>query len=303
MVRTSDRSGANSSPLVSVVVASYNQSQFIQETIDSILNQDYPALELIVVDDGSTDGTAEILQGYASDRRVKVIYQENSGQTVAKNRGCKEASGKYIAFCDSDDYWLPGKLTDQVACAEADGNIAVVYGESAWINERGETIPRYRTPRHSGRITAQLLFENFVTFPTVMVRRDVFEEVGGFDEQLTMSIDYDLWLRISVGHDFLYVPKDYACYRIWGGQMSRRMDERLENAIKLLERFHQDNPRAVSWLVKRKAEAYTYVTRALWRARNRRWREAWSDYWQAARIYPASKRLLKGVVNLALRRV
>ncbi|HPF70043.1 MAG TPA: glycosyltransferase family A protein, partial [Candidatus Krumholzibacteria bacterium] len=102
-----------STPLVSVVCASYNMGQYVGEAVDSVLAQDYPALEMIVVDDGSTDDTQQRLARFAGDARVKVIRQENQGQTVAKNRGLKEATGDLIGFCDADNRWMPGKLARQ----------------------------------------------------------------------------------------------------------------------------------------------------------------------------------------------
>ncbi|MFO7653430.1 MAG: glycosyltransferase [Candidatus Krumholzibacteriia bacterium] len=288
---------------MTVVIATYNQGRYVGMAIRSILDQDYPCLELIVVDDGSTDETPAVLEEFVDDPRVRILRQPNQGQTIAKNRGCREARGKYLGFCDGDDFWLPGKLGTQVPIMEADEGIAVVYGESRWIDSEGREVPTYRAKRYSGQITAQLLIENFITFPTVLVRRSAFEDLGGFDERLTMSIDYDLWLRMSVAHGFRYIPQVFACYRIWDGQMSARVEERLRNAMALLERFHEANPDAVSGMVRRRARAYTLTTRGLWLARSGRSREAYRDLLRAVILWPASKRTWKGLTKLGLRRV
>lgn len=186
--------------LVSVVTATYNMSRYLAETLDSILAQDYPQLESIVIDDGSTDDTFRVLERYAADPRVRVVRQANAGQTVAKNRGIAEARGEFIAFCDADDTWRRDKLSLQVP-RFADPRVAVVYADIECVDGEGRLLPYYDIRHYEGRVTAPMLIDNFVAFPTAVVRGSVLRGLGGFDESLTMSIDYDLWLRISVDHE------------------------------------------------------------------------------------------------------
>ncbi|MFO7609550.1 MAG: glycosyltransferase [Candidatus Krumholzibacteriia bacterium] len=290
------------SPLVSVVTASYNMGQYVAEAVDSVLAQDYPAVEVIVVDDGSTDDTQAVLARYAGDRRVTVIHQENRGQTVAKNRGLAATRGELIGFCDADNRWLPGKLARQVPILLSRPEVGVVYGDLQLIDGEGRPLPPPGTRRHSGRITGKLLIDNFVTFNTTLVRAETVRRLGGFDESLRMAIDYDLWLRISLDHEFLYLPEPLVAYRIWGGQMSHRTGERMENFFKLLEKFLREHPDAVTAAEGRHAWAHSLTTRGLWLASVGRKGEAWADYRRALGYRPGDKRLLKSIAKLALGR-
>jgi glycosyltransferase involved in cell wall biosynthesis len=287
--------------LVSVVTAAYNMGGYIAETLESVLGQDYPQVESIVVDDGSTDDTASVLEGYADNPRVSVVRQSNAGQTVAKNRGIREARGEFIAFCDADDTWRRDKLSRQLP-RFADAAVAVVYSDIECVDGQGQVLPYYDIPHYEGRVTAPLLIDNFVPFPTVVVRAAVLRAAGGFDESLTMSIDYDLWLRISVNHLFAFVPERLANYRVWEGQMSKKTGERLDNFMRLLDRFLGENPRAATRREIDRAYAHVYVTRGYWHAREGRRAEAWRDYQAALRLDPLAVRMWKRIISLGLDR-
>lgn len=286
--------------LVSVVTATYNMAGYIAETLDSILGQDYQNLESIVIDDGSTDNTKEILEPYVTSGRVRVIHQENSGQTVAKNRGIAESRGEFIAFCDADDTWRHDKLTKQVAAFDQNPDIAVVFSDINLIDAQGEPCHLPTLKRFDGRITAQLMVDNFIPFPTSIVRAKILEEKNGFDDNLSMSIDYDLWLRISVDYPIRYIPEPLANYRIWEGQMSKRTGERLENFFKLLERFLNEHPDCVTKAEKDKAWAHTLVTRGLWHAKEGRKGEALRDYRRAMKHRFFDARLWRCIIGLPL---
>lgn len=287
-------------PLVSVVIATYNMGQYVSTAIDSVLQQDYPELEVVIVDDGSTDDTPERLAQYKEDRRVRAFQQDNAGQTVAKNRGLRETRGELIGFCDADNYWLQGKLPTQVNAFAQRPDLGVVYGELKFIDGEGNDLPAPSIKRHSGRITAQLLLDNFVTFNTTLIPRQILEEVGGFDESLRMAIDYDLWLRISVRYEFLYLPQPLVAYRIWGGQMSHRTGERFDNFFRLFEKFLANYGDCVTPAEIRKGWAHTYVSRGRWRASQKQYAGALSDYFQAFRYRPHDIRLLKSMTKLVL---
>ncbi len=289
-------------PLVSVVTATYNMGRYIRETVDSILAQTHGRLELIIVDDGSTDDTPEVLAAYAGEPRVRLVRQANTGQTAAKNRGLREARGEFIGFCDADDRWLPDKLARQLPRFEGAPRLGVVYGDFDCIDGEGRPTTTPRWPCFSGRITGKLLVDNFVHFPTALVRREAVEQAGGFDESLTMAIDYDLWLRISLDWDFLHVPETVVEYRLWEGQMSHRTGERLDNAFRMMKRFLADHPGSVTPAESRYAWTYTYVTRACWHAGQGRIRAAASDYLRAARRRPWDRRLWKSLARCALGR-
>jgi glycosyltransferase involved in cell wall biosynthesis len=290
-------------PLVSVVIAAYNMGQYIREAIDSVLAQDWPAVEVVLVDDGSTDETACALDAYADEPRVTVIRQANAGQTKAKNAGLRVARGEYVGFCDADNVWLPGKLRRQVPLLQANPGAGVVYGDVALIGPAGESLPAPRVKRWGGRISGRLLADNFVTFNTTLTPRRVLEEFGGFDESLRMAIDYDLWLRVSTKYEFLYVRETLVQYRIWGGQMSHRTGERLDSYFRLLERFLERYPDSVSQADVAGAYAHTYITRGIWRAREGDRAAAWRDLLLACRRRPIDIRLWRVAASLALGRL
>ncbi len=287
--------------LVSVITATYNMAGYIGETLDSILAQDYPHIESIIVDDGSTDNTMEVLEPYLKDPRVRVVRQANAGQTVAKNRGIAEAKGEFIAFCDADDTWRNDKLSLQIPRFE-NPEVGVVFSNIICVDGEGEVIDIPPMERVGGKISGPLMIDNFIPFPTSVVRAKILEEVAGFDEKLTMSIDYDLWLRISVHHLFAYVEEPLANYRIWEGQMSKKTGERLDNFFQLLERFLLNNPDVVSQAEKDRAWAHVFVTRGGWHSREGRKKEALSDYGQAMKRHFWDQRLWRRIVTLILNR-
>jgi glycosyltransferase involved in cell wall biosynthesis len=260
-------------------------------------------LQVIVVNDGSTDDTRARLARYDDDDRVTVVHQENLGQTVAKNRGLAEARGEYIGFCDADNRWRPGKLARQIPLLQSHPQVGVVYGEIALIDGDDNPLPPLGTRRYSGRITAKLLVSNFVTFNTTLIPRRILEEMNGFDESLRMAIDYDLWLRISLDYEFLYVNEPLVDYRIWGGQMSHRTGERMENFFRLLDKFVKEHPNAVSSSEARHAWAHSYTTRGIWLAGVDRKQEAWGDFRRALKYRPHDKRLWKNMVKMMLNRI
>lgn len=288
-------------PLVSVITATYNMARYLPQTIDSILAQTHPRVEAVVVDDGSTDDTAAVLSRYAGDPRVRSFSQPNMGQTKAKNRGLREARGDFIGFCDADDVWSAGKLERQLPLF-ADPKVGVVYGGFDLIDEHGARRPGPEFPHPTGRITAPLLIDNFILFPTALARREAIEKAGGFDESLTMAIDYDLWLRISVEHEFAYLPEVTVHYRVWPGQMSKRKAERFANAFRMMRAFLERHPDAVSGPQRRAAWAHTYVSRGMWHAAEGRRREAWRDMASACRLRPWDPRLWRAAAGMVLPR-
>jgi len=182
-------------PQVSVIIPSYNRGWIIKEAVDSVLAQDYSDFELIVVDDGSTDNTSEILNSYKED--IKVLYQDNKGVSAARNRGVAASSGRFVAFLDSDDLWLAQKLTVQVEFFNKTPDALICQTEELWIRKGIRVNPKKRHKKPSGMIFEPSLELCLVSPSAVMIRRSLFDRVGGFDETLPACEDYDLWLRIS----------------------------------------------------------------------------------------------------------
>jgi glycosyltransferase involved in cell wall biosynthesis len=191
-----EKTGKN--PLISVIIPTYNRGWIIKEAIDSVLAQDYVNFELIVVDDGSTDDTHDILNSY--QKNFLVLRQNNKGVSAARNRGLAAASGRLIAFLDSDDTWLPQKLSQQVDFFQSNPDALICQTEEIWIRNNVRVNPKKRHKKPSGMIFEPSLSLCLVSPSAVMIKRNLFEEVGLFDETLPACEDYDLWLRISCRH-------------------------------------------------------------------------------------------------------
>jgi glycosyltransferase involved in cell wall biosynthesis len=182
-------------PLVTVIIPTYNRGWIVKEAIASVLDQDFSDFELIVVDDGSDDNTREILGAYANG--ITVLHQSNRGVSAARNRGISEASGQLIAFLDSDDLWLPGKLKTQVKFFEKNADAMINQTQEIWIRNGIRVNPKKRHHKFSGMIFERSLALCLVSPSAVMIRKSLFDTVGVFDERLPACEDYDLWLRIS----------------------------------------------------------------------------------------------------------
>ena len=182
-------------PLVSVIIPAYNRGWIIQEAIDSVLDQDFSDYELIVVDDGSDDNTLEILGAYG--KAITVLHQPNKGVSAARNRGIAEASGRLIAFLDSDDLWLPRKLSAQVKFFKDHPDAVINQTQERWIRSGVPLNPKKRHHKFSGMIFERSLALCLVSPSAVMIKKSLFGTVGIFDEHLPACEDYDLWLRIS----------------------------------------------------------------------------------------------------------
>jgi len=182
-------------PRVSVIIPTFNRAWAVGKAIDSVLAQDYPNVELIVVDDGSSDQTGALLSAYKG--ALLPIHQPNQGVSAARNRGVAAAAGDLIAFLDSDDYWLPGKLSEQVAFFNAHPAALICQTEEIWIRNGRRVNPRRRHQKAAGDIFIPSLALCLVSPSAVMVKKALFTEIGGFDEDLPACEDYDLWLRVS----------------------------------------------------------------------------------------------------------
>lgn len=226
-------------PTVSVVIATYNYGRYLAGAIDSVLAQTFQDFEIIVVDDGSTDDTARVIDPYMADPRVRYLRHEHLGQPRTKNAGIRAGKGRYVAFLDADDLWLPTKLEKQVRLFERDheSRVAVVYTRRGWIDESGQEFERGERIPLRGEVLAPLFHRPFICFSSSMVRRSVLEEVGLFDETTQYSIDYDLWLRIALKYHFDFVDEPLVLYRSGHANMSSRLDERVWCVQKIVHRF------------------------------------------------------------------
>ena len=253
-----------SNPLVSVVIASYNMGHYLPESVRSVLAQTYQNIEVVIIDDGSTDDTEEQLRPLMTDSRLRYIKQENQGQPKAKNNGIKAVKGEYVAFCDGDDLWAPNKLELQLPLFEGDSGIGVVYSEVSYIDVKGNALDKEQPyQRYSGKVTNELILKNFIPFGTAVVKKECFDELGLFDENLPMGIDWDLWLRFSVHFRIQYLADKTYIYRIWPGQMSSNYRGRYKNAFLIMKKFVNNNPNTLDKKIINKAWADTYTNKAL----------------------------------------
>lgn len=193
-------------PAVSVVIPTCNRWPMVREAIDSVLAQSFSAFELIVVDDGSEDGTSAGLRArYGSS--VRVLSQTRSGVAAARNRGVRYSSGEYLAFLDSDDLWLAKKLAAQAAFMEARPDAQICQTEEIWVRNGQRVNPKLRHRKPSGDIFRASLKLCLVSPSAVMITRELFERVGGFDESFPVCEDFDLWLRIAVDTPVYLIPE------------------------------------------------------------------------------------------------
>ena len=231
----------NKNPLISVVIPCYNSEKYIEDTIKSVLNQSYQNFEIIVVDDGSTDGTTAIIKKMEGmDRRIKFYKINHSGRpSVPRNFGVRKSVGNLIAFLDSDDLWSKEKLKYQTEYLAGSTEVSFVYsmshsfGDVNLFSDLYELLP---LPFRAARNREELMrIGNTITLSSVLIRKESFEKAGGFDEDPEQKLeDYDLWLRLSETSKFHFIPRIHVYYRIHGSQFSSDWEER-EERLKYLE--------------------------------------------------------------------
>lgn len=242
--------------MVSVIIPTYNRARYIREAVDSVLAQTYNNTEIIVVDDGSTDNTKEILNHYGS--KIRYIYQKNSGPSASRNKGIKQSNGEVIAFLDSDDIWLPEKLELQVKLIQQSQNIGLVSGGIYMADASGKIISDpiiKRNYENRRSFIRELMVHNIVTGggSTALIKKKCFDELGLFNEDLWIGEDWNMWLRIAKQYEVKFVEKPLVKYRIHGS-----------NLHKNLEKIKVDGKRNVSenvekWRLITRRKAYSYV--------------------------------------------
>jgi len=190
-----EKSTSGSAPTVSVIIPTYNRAWCLREAVDSAAVQDFRDFEIIVVDDGSTDETARLLEEY--NESIRALRQPRRGVSAARNAGIAAARGELIAFLDSDDIWLPGKLARQVEFFRRRPDALICQTEELWVKNGRRVNPGTRHRKRGGMIFEPSLTLCLVSPSAVMLRRELFDRVGLFDEHLLACEDYDLWLRVS----------------------------------------------------------------------------------------------------------
>jgi len=223
-------------PRVSAIIPTYNYARYVAAAVESVLSQSFEDLEIVVVDDGSTDDTSDTLRPLGT--RILYISQAHRGLAAARNLGIRVSRGRYVAFLDSDDLWLPDKVSMQVARLDAEPAVGLVYTEAALFNDesRTETPHGFWSEHPSGKILSRLLRRNVVPSPTPMVRRELFAQVGPFDESLSACEDWDMWIRIARVSEFAYVDRMLAKYRVHSANMSLDQERMMAGRYRVLEK-------------------------------------------------------------------
>jgi len=260
-------------PEVSVVIPAYNAAPYVGQAVESVLAQTFDDLEVIVVDDGSTDDTADVVGRVGKSARY--VHQPNSGVSAARNKGIAESSGRYVAFLDADDTWLPEKLDRQLEALAA----GPAYGlcHSAFIVSDVDLRPiEVRNRRPPGTPLESLLLEgNVVGSPsTVICRRDLFDEAGGFDPDLSQCADWDMWVRLASLTPFTRLDEPLVRYRQHETSMSS--DPRLleQDSLRVLEKgFTMPGLDPKIRAQRRRAFAHTYMVLAGTYFRGHRYRD------------------------------
>ncbi len=211
-------------PLVTIVTPSYNQGRFIAATIESVLSQDYPHIEYLIVDGASTDETAAVVERYAE--HLTFISEPDRGQSDAINKGFRMARGSIVAWLNSDDIFLPGAIRAAVDALQSRPDAAAVYGEGFQIDEHGGVISRF-APTQQFNLWRLLNLSDYILQQTVFFRRSIFDEVGFVDEDLHYGMDWELLMRIGLHRPMVYVPvemgaiREYATAKSFAGGAKR----------------------------------------------------------------------------------
>lgn len=232
--------------MISVIIPTYNRASYLRDSLQSVLKQDYfnqnagYPFEVIVVDDGSTDNTREAVESFG--KKVKYIYQEHSGVSRARNLGLELSQGEFVAFLDSDDLWKKEKIRTQLSLMKAIPQAVISYTEEIWIRRGIRVNPKKKHQKYSGWIFDKVLPLCLLSLSSAVFRRELFNEVGNFDEQLPACEDYDLGIRIACRYPFYLISKPLIIKR--GGhpdQLSRKYWGLDRFRVKVLEKaFHLD---------------------------------------------------------------
>lgn len=237
--------------LVSIIIPCYNATRFLRYALDSALAQTYDALEIVVVNDGSTDDFETAIAPYRADARVKIVSQENRGLSAARNRGIHEARGEYLKFLDADDWLRRDAISKQRATFETQPELGFVYCDVQHADAQGKPLDDYSVAKTrrvlNGDILPSLLVGGYFTPNTVLVPRRVLDRVGLFDETLTAREDYELWMRIVCeGYAAYFVPEKLAYYRRHESNMTNDAAWMAETHLRALDKIVTRYPHRVA---------------------------------------------------------
>ena len=246
---------------ISVIIPVFNGEKTIEETINSILNQTFKDIEIIIINDGSTDATLEIIKNI-SDSRIKIFSYPNAGLSASRNRGIDRAKGEYISFIDADDLWTPDKLELQWQALQSNPQAAVAYSWTDYIDESSKFLKSGRRIKINGDAFSKLLITNFLENGSNPLIRQEALEIGGFDESLAAAEDKDMWLRLAANYEFACVEKPQILYRTSTTSMSTNLKRQEIASLKVIERgFSYPKAEKLQHLKKQSlSHLYQYLT-------------------------------------------
>lgn len=290
-------------PTISVVIPAYNAERTILQTVDSVLKQTFSDLEMIVINDGSTDKTLELLKSI-KDQRLKIFYYENGGLPVARNRGISHARGEFISFLDADDMWTPDKLKLQLAALLQNPEAGVAYSWTYYfIDGQEESIFPYAPVFFEGNVYAKLLVNNFIASGSnILVSRKAIESVGEFEPTLKSCEDWDFYIRLAARWHFIVVPKHQILYRQSSNAMTSKVEVMEKEALRVIERAYRAAPlkyqslrnQSLAWVYEYCTQQYLKHSTDLSGVN-----QAGQKLWKAIRLHPQI--LLEGYAQSLIR--
>nr|WP_282571401.1 glycosyltransferase family 2 protein [Methylonatrum kenyense] len=285
--------------MISVITPTFNRASFLGQAVESILGQSHSRLELLVVDDGSTDGTRALMQRYLGDERVRYFHQENQGQSAARRFALGQARGEFIAFLDSDNIAAPTRLATCLGALQQSRKYDVAYGDVIKIDGDGNEISRSNIRRYSGRILPQMLQENCVSMNTALARRCVFDSDVMTVPHRRVADDYEMWLRISARHRFLYLAEYLAYYRVMREQISSDKIGRFDANEAILNDFLREYRGLITSAELRAGWSGFMLRKGEYHASQGRIVAALQCYMRALRHTPGSRRPWRFIARLA----
>ncbi len=249
---------------ISVIIPAYNCAKTIKETIESVLNQSFTDLELLVINDGSTDSSLDIVSKI-KDSRIKIFSYTNAGGNVSRNRGINHAVGEFISLLDADDIWTPDKLATQLQALEENPPTKVAYSWTDYIDEYGKFVHSGTHISLDGNVYEHLLVKNFLeNGSNPLICKDALLTVGGFDESLLAGQDWDMWLRLAREFNFVAVPEVQILYRISANSLSCNLARQEKACLQVLNKAYSTSPESLQHLKAYSfANLYKYLT---WKA-------------------------------------
>jgi glycosyltransferase involved in cell wall biosynthesis len=291
------------------VIPTYNYGRYLRRAIESALGQSYRDVEVVVVDDGSTDETRDVASGFGAD--VRYVYQDNRGPGSARNRGLNEAAGEVVAFLDSDDYFAPTHVEEQMAVLSADAERGWAFNDAFFVTEDGQILEKVSDSFGEvyGEIRSDALFEllltywNFIATSSVVMRKRCVEGVGYFDEALRWHQDYEFWLRLAYRFQGGYVDKPLVYMRrhpaSWGDRDRRASLAYRYRLIKQIERLYPREVRRLgSVWPRRRADTLNHLGLLALEARQRL--QSLGYFARSAAIYPAQRKAYGGLLRALL---